>query len=241
MADIDRDRSLVSGFIRSLDQFPDRPALFVNGQLFNYLALAMIAGRIAATVTRNQDEEMLCAVFAHRSLSAYAGILGVLLSGRGYVPLNPKFPLSRTGKMLAQSDCSLLIVGQECLEELAQLLTDQARPLTLVVPEVSARELDDLAAQFPLHRFIAAGELTAAPGPPEAPGGVSADAIAQVAVSEDEILFVGANVALGDCQDIAPVILPPERDVLVVFVGVLQAGDVELRRLRLEEWRLVHG
>jgi non-ribosomal peptide synthetase component F len=49
-------------------------------------------------------------VFGHRSVAAYAGVLGALLRGHGYVPLNPAFPTDRTRAMLVRSGCRSLIV-----------------------------------------------------------------------------------------------------------------------------------
>ncbi len=54
--------------------------------------------RIAATIQlRSQSAAPpLTAVLAYRSPVAYAAVLGALLEGDGYVPLNPTFPIERT-------------------------------------------------------------------------------------------------------------------------------------------------
>ena len=87
-------RPLASGFLDSSVRVPERPALVVDGRSVTYGELAERARSIAATLTASAPAEgpALTAVFAHRSATAYAGVLGALLACTGYVPLNRKFP-----------------------------------------------------------------------------------------------------------------------------------------------------
>lgn len=150
--------SLAGRFRRSATRFPQRPALEVDGQSVTYGELEMLAARIAATIQRHGDDRRpLAAVLAHRSLAAYAGVLGVLGSGKGYVPLHPHFPPARTRTMLAASGCRALLVGEEALDALPQILKGVTEPLTIIAPFVPS--MDGLAAIFDRHRFIAAAEL----------------------------------------------------------------------------------
>ena len=178
MVKMDRDKSLVSRFVESAREYANRPALFVDGEAISYRALGKLANQISATLDIDENDTRLAAVFAHRSLSAYAGVLGTLLSGRGYVPLNPKFPITRTCKMLNQSDCNLLVVGRECLTGLKELLSHVERTLTLVLPEAESAEIANLREQFSLHRFIAAEQLAEAVVEPTEPEAVDSDDIA---------------------------------------------------------------
>jgi len=130
-------RSLIRGFLESAERFPDRTALVVDGESLTYSSLRRLAGRIASAIAENgHTRSPLVAVWAHRSQTAYAGILGSLGAGKGYVPLNPKFPLERTCRMLALAGCTVLIVGRECLGQLSGLLGSADFPLTLILPEV---------------------------------------------------------------------------------------------------------
>ncbi|MEM7222519.1 MAG: amino acid adenylation domain-containing protein [Pseudomonadota bacterium] len=178
MTGAEATRPLVSGFLASLRAYPERPALFVSGDHVSYQELGTFAGRIAATITSRAAPGKLAAVFAHRSLCAYGGVLGVLLAGRGYVPLNPKFPIARTGRMLALSGCNTLVVGQECLSGLADLLEATERPLTVVLPEVSQDEVAALAARFPDHELLSRERLSDCEKVPALPIGVAGDDVA---------------------------------------------------------------
>jgi len=151
-------RNLIRGFLESAERFPDRTALVVDGESLTYANLRRLAGRIASAIVENDHTRSpLVAVWAHRSQTAYAGILGSLATGKGYVPLNPKFPLERTCRMLALSGCTVLIVGKECLGQLAGLLRSTDCPLTLISPELS--NLGELLQRPSRHRFITAGQL----------------------------------------------------------------------------------
>src|SRR5436190_9373498 len=169
-------RSLSSGFLRSATRFSDREALNVAGDRVSYQELAERAKRLAATLQAGAaaGEVPLTAVFASRSVTAYAGVLGVLMAGRGYVPLNRTFPIDRTTLMLERSLCSSVIVDDASEAQLDRLLASMTRPLLLICPDRS--DVADLMAKYPAHRFVGADNLASADQ--WTPADVSADSIA---------------------------------------------------------------
>jgi amino acid adenylation domain-containing protein len=159
---------LIGGFLRSAERFPDRQALLVNNKFFTYAGLRSEANRIAIAISRSEREPYpLAAVFAYRSRTAYSGVLGILLSGKGYVPLNPKFPVERTRRMLALSGCRVLVVGSEASSQLPELLNGINQSLTVILPD--APDATDLALVHPEHRFVASTQFLerSAPAPPD--------------------------------------------------------------------------
>jgi amino acid adenylation domain-containing protein len=150
-----QSRSLVSGFLHSLLANPSSPALELGELSLSYEQLWNYAGRITTCLNDTLDpSEKVVAVLANRSVAAYGGILGVLASGRGYVPLNPKFPLERTLIMLKASGCKTLVVGQECAAALESLLPRLDMPLTLVIPDSGWEPVSTSP-----HRVISAQQL----------------------------------------------------------------------------------
>src|SRR5690349_13623846 len=105
------ERLLWTGFIESCERFSDRPAINVGGEV-TYEELALRTKRISATIQAGVVEGAvpLTAVFAHRSQTAYAAVLGALMAGHGYVPLNRTFPVERTRLMLERSTCRAMVV-----------------------------------------------------------------------------------------------------------------------------------
>jgi len=153
-----QSKGLISGFFRSLRANSARPALELGELSLSYEQLWNYAGRITACLKKTLDpSEKVVAVLADRSLGAYGGILGVLGSGRGYVPLNPKFPLDRTLVMLRASGCKTVVVGKECASTLASLLPRVNSPLTLIIPD-DGWEPDRAPASS--HRVFTASQLS---------------------------------------------------------------------------------
>src|SRR5690349_13524124 len=116
-------KSIFCGFADSVARWGESSALVVNGERLSYRQLLDKAAAVASAIDRfDDDSNPLVALLAHRSVNAYAGVLGILGAGKGYVPLNPKFPVERTRSMLLLSGCRTLVVGSECVSHLSKLL-----------------------------------------------------------------------------------------------------------------------
>src|ERR1044072_4615640 len=120
----DSDLLLWNGFLRSVEQFPESPAIDIGANELTYSQLADRAKRLAATiqVIAGVEGVPLTAVFGYRSHTAYAAVLGALMAGHGYVPLNRTFPVDRTRLMLQSSMCRSLIVDAGSQAQLITLL-----------------------------------------------------------------------------------------------------------------------
>ena len=147
-------KPLWSGFARSAVDFPERIALRVGGESVTYKQLQSVALRIAATVQVRgaQTGPRLTALLAQRSETAFAGVLGSLLAGNGYVPLNPSFPFERTQTMLEQSQCRSLVVDSGSVNIAAKLLDDIPYPLLVILPEVD--DATGYQSRWPKHEFV---------------------------------------------------------------------------------------
>jgi amino acid adenylation domain-containing protein len=156
---MESDGLLWSGFLQSSAKFPDRPALEVAGCSVSYEDLAGRAMSLAATLQTQTPSGAvpLTAVLVYRSATAYAAVLGTLMAGHGYVPLNPMFPAERTRLMLKRSTCRSIIADQASEVQLDSLLADMLEPLVVVCPDRA--DVTELTAKFPAHRFIGANDL----------------------------------------------------------------------------------
>lgn len=150
---------LFSGFLRSCDAFAARPAVEVQGTTYTYDSLQRKAAVISATLCTmaENDDPPLTALFASRSIAAFSGVLGILMRGHGYVPLNPGFPSERNRVILTTVGCKAMVVGAECVSQLDELLSELDHSLTLVLPETE--HVDGMAERWPQHRFIGKREL----------------------------------------------------------------------------------
>src|SRR5207237_3273154 len=155
---VERRRLLWSGFLRSSEQFPTRAAVDVGGQEVTYDKLASFAKRLAATIQANSvpGAVPLTAVFGYRSETVYTAVLGSLMAGYGYVPLNRTFPIDRTRLMLEKSMCRVVVVDAGCEPQLPALLSGIKAPLLLLLPDRS--DVRELVIKFPAHRILGAND-----------------------------------------------------------------------------------
>lgn len=131
------DATLLSGFLRCAEGAPERPALEVGAERLSYGELALRAARIGTAIAsaESADGPALTAVYGSRSAAAYAGILGALWAGNGYVPLNPSFPVDRCREMLLRSGARTLVVDGEREELVAELLEGVADPPAVIAAD----------------------------------------------------------------------------------------------------------
>ena len=205
--------TLRSGFLASAERFPDRPALQVEGRTISFGELRDRAAAVAATIDRNAPAggPALTAVFGARSATAFAGVLGTLLSGRGYVPLNPRFPLERTAAMLARSGARAVVADQGAIAQLDDLLAQAEQPLLVLLPDLA--DADEIAARFPRHRVLSGAELL--PAADWAPGEVDPDATAY-------LLFTSGSTGTPKGVGVTHRNVVPFIDVMVERYGITE-------------------
>ncbi len=150
-------RLLSSGILRSAEIFPDRPALEIGDRSITYRELLDQARRVAAVLARVDSRTPLTAVYAYRSETAFVGVLAALLRGHGYVPLNRTFPVVRTAKMLAKSECEAIVVDAESAVQLPEVLAGSARKYLLILPDAVIDA--DLRLALDGHDIVCADEL----------------------------------------------------------------------------------
>jgi len=153
------EKVLWTGFMQSAERFAERPAVFAEGRTLCYRELQELATRIAATIQAHSgfSQVPLTAVFCYRSPTAFAGVLGALLAGHGYVPLNRTFPTERTEIMFERSECRSIIVDTGSLPQLGKLLDQAHQPLLVIMPDVA--NVHEYSEQWYRHTFIGSGDL----------------------------------------------------------------------------------
>jgi len=154
--------ALQDGFLRSVQRCGSRCALEAAGSALTYDELAERAGRVAAAV-QDADEvgTPLTAVLADRTPAAFAGVLGALLAGHGYVPLNPTYPTERTRLMLERSQARTVVCDPTGAAQLAEVLAG-LEPRTVILEGGDHASAGDLAAALPDHRIVGPSDLPAA-------------------------------------------------------------------------------
>ncbi|SHM91192.1 non-ribosomal peptide synthetase/MFS transporter [Actinacidiphila paucisporea] len=104
-ADFPEDATLHDLVLASAAATPDAPAVGSEGSTLAYGELAARANRIAGRLRRDgAGPGRIVAVCAHRGPDLVVALLGVLISGAAYLPLDPDHPAERLGYMLADAE-----------------------------------------------------------------------------------------------------------------------------------------
>lgn len=145
--------------MQSAERFPERPAVFAEARTLSYHELQRLATSMAATIQANPEfsQVPLTAVFGYRSPMAFAGVLGALLAGNGYVPLNRTFPTERTEVMFERSECRTIIVDTGSLSQLGKLLDRANQSLLVILPDAPAQ--GEYRERWPRHTFFGLKDL----------------------------------------------------------------------------------
>ena len=122
--------SLASGFARSAARHPGRPALWTGGREYTYEELASLAGGVRDALAG--DGGGAVCVVADRGLASYAGVLGALLAGRPYIPLNPDLPSERLALMARATRATSVVTGTASAPVVAELLSASGLALRVV-------------------------------------------------------------------------------------------------------------
>ncbi len=136
-----------------------RPALWVDGCEISYAELydAAIALAAALTAMRGGLRGGRCALLVDRTAAAYTALLGTLMAGLAYVPLNPRIPGERLVGMMMSSRVDVIIVDDRCVAVAEQVLTSFPRSLIVVLPDLVTPP--NWAVKLRRHRFLCRSDI----------------------------------------------------------------------------------
>lgn len=143
---------LRSLLLRSGTAYADRTAIWVDESAVTYRDLIACGQGIAGVL----GDKRRTAVLADRRYWSYAGIVGAVLAGHAYVPLNPRHPLERLHTLLLSADVGAIILEADSLAQYRSLL-EVAPGATIIVPD--ARQLPDWIVTLRHHNFLSAPDL----------------------------------------------------------------------------------
>ena len=94
---------------------PTSIALEWGGNQLTYAELVSYSDQIARwlRVTASATDSSVVALQLHRSLEQVVALLGVLASGKAYLPLDPKWPLERRAFVVDDAACGVLVAQSE--------------------------------------------------------------------------------------------------------------------------------
>jgi amino acid adenylation domain-containing protein len=129
-----RDLLLQDLFFEWVERQPQAPAVMQDDQVLSYGALRAQAGLLADRLRAyGVGPETRVAICLDESIERIVAVVGVLLAGGAWVPLDPAYPQERLAWMLEDS-AAPVVLTREALR--SSLPPTQARILTLDAPSV---------------------------------------------------------------------------------------------------------
>lgn len=147
------DTNIFDFFENSLKKYGENYALHVDGEAYTYNALHNHLLKFARGIYQCESISPFVGILAHRSITAFAAVLSILRSGRGYIPINPKFPEHRNQAILQASELDVLVLGKEAVDSAVAVLKDHNKPLELLV-DFDAADLPDEIKNQPNIKII---------------------------------------------------------------------------------------
>lgn len=126
---------LAAFFLQGLKCNPTGIALELGREAITYRALFQRARAIGAAIESHQRQGHMrrVGIVASHSIDCYAGVIGILLTGNAYVPLNPSFPAERLSYMIEMARLTLIIAHGSVIECLRDIAVNPFEPLSILV------------------------------------------------------------------------------------------------------------
>ena len=124
-------------FYSSFVASPTKVCLAFPNRKFTYRDIFEISSKLAVLIAK--DQLPYIGILAHRTLSAYVGILASLQCGKTYVPLNPKFPSRRIAQVVFAANIKTIVADNESLGIVKEL--QWQTDLTVLAPELDSDNL----------------------------------------------------------------------------------------------------
>ncbi|WP_264530511.1 amino acid adenylation domain-containing protein [Flavobacterium sp. N502540] len=109
------DQTVLDLFEEQAGKAPDKIALIDDHQEISYAKLNVLSNKIAAyllSISEEHDKSPI-AVLLDRSVNMIAVLLGILKSGRSYLPLDPNFPKDRLNYIIGNSKAQIIITEKK--------------------------------------------------------------------------------------------------------------------------------
>ncbi|MDG1863405.1 MAG: AMP-binding protein [Yoonia sp.] len=108
----------------SFEAYAALPAVWVNDETYTYADLHAKAAHFALALDAKISATDVVGIYAQHDLDSIVGIIGTILSGRRYLPLNPNFPIARHTAICTQEPPAAIICSPRH-EKRARILMEE--------------------------------------------------------------------------------------------------------------------
>jgi amino acid adenylation domain-containing protein len=124
-------KTVVDLLRNSFSKYKNLPAVKTADVSVSYAELLQRSEIVAGCLLKTVPAKAKIGIVGQRNFAVYEGILGSVLSGCVYVPLNPKYPLNKKVSIIQQSQIQVLIASKSDQHEVEALLA--AVPMATVI------------------------------------------------------------------------------------------------------------
>jgi amino acid adenylation domain-containing protein len=106
-----KDKTILDLFEEQVNKNPEKEAVKDDFKSFTYSELNKLSNQIAQYIIAayGEDDKSSIGVLLNRSATMVAVLLGIMKSGRSYIPLDPAFPKERLNYIINNSETKVLI------------------------------------------------------------------------------------------------------------------------------------
>lgn len=113
----EKNRCIQTVFEEQVTRTPNNIALEFNGKNLTYKELNNKANKLACLLkSKGVNPNDIIGLMIKRSVEMMVGILAILKAGAAYLPIDPGYPADRINYMLEDSNASMLITSNDCME-----------------------------------------------------------------------------------------------------------------------------
>ncbi len=113
----DRSATITSRLLDQAEETPDAVALIERGRTMTYAELVARGRRVAAELGRlGVGPEVPVGVAIPRSIEMVVAVVGTIMAGGAYLPLDPRFPPARLALMLEVSEAPVVLTVPDARE-----------------------------------------------------------------------------------------------------------------------------
>lgn len=135
--------------LNSFKTYSKNDALFTNNQYFSYKQLEIDINNISSIILSIAYEQQPVIIMGSRSYYTHVGILGTIMSGSYYVPLNEIFPYERNISIIKISGAKTIILDKNDFNKYEEIL-DNISGYNIICTE---KNIEYLRKRFPNNVF----------------------------------------------------------------------------------------
>jgi D-alanine--poly(phosphoribitol) ligase subunit 1 len=126
--------NIAQPFFESARKYPNKLALFADGQRYTYEEMLDLVTRVASWLSSGSGgAPKRVGIFGSRSMEACVGILGAAWAGAAYVPINLKLPEAGVVSLLKRSGLDAIIADSTGSKMLTPLILEHSPAKVLCV------------------------------------------------------------------------------------------------------------